>query len=436
MRLRRFALTLWLSVSIPLGALAGAADKEAVIVSSGPNAPDTVYLSENISRLERVPLDGVATWIATPTPIRCESGDILTPRLSGGRLCRIRTGEDAADIGQTVVWRTRITEEQIAPAIADLNGAAFTRFKGNFIHVLIGNLRRPMNWFDDDWWESICYNIRMIAKVAREGGCRGILIDPEVYSYSMWGWALLTETQNFETSYRRGDKDLYKGKTVEQTIDEVRRRGREFAGAINAEFDDPVIMFFHAAGYSAWQVNDPRWDSYKTAPFGLMGSFIDGILEGSTDETAIVDATSQAKWWTTRRQLEAARTLVKRDALNLSKVPELYAKKVKVGFCYRLDYHPDEENVHGENKIGGLFDPERPASNFFSPAKLLETLRLALEIGDGYVLFWNKGSNWWLDGADARPIGGAPRHEAGKWVPREYWRALEQARASLREQRN
>jgi len=405
--------------------------KEVVIVSSGWNAPDTVYLSKNAAHLERVPLDGVAAWIASPAPVRGEDGAFSVTRIPSGRLMRHKDGMDTADIGQTVVHRKRITDELIAPAIADLKSATFKRFTSNFISMRTGNALGPMNWFDDEWWEIICHNVGKIAKVAHEGGCKGILIDPEQYSYSWWGWALLTETQDFETSYRRGNKDFYKGKTVEQVMEKVRQRGREFARGINAEFPDPVIMFFHAAGYAAWQVNDPRWDSYKVAPFGLMGPFIDGILEGSTDQTLIVDATSQAKWWTRRSQLEGARKLVKEDALKLSQVPELYKKKVKVGFCYRLDYHPDEEKVDGHDKIGGLFNPEKPASNFFSPAKLLETLKLALEIGDGYVLFWNAKSNWWLDSADAKPIGGAPRYEGGKWVPHGYWRALERARASV-----
>ena len=428
-----FVLTLILALAsaAPAQEARPSENKEVVIISSGFNAPDTVYLSRNTQQLERVPLDGVATWIATPTPIRRESGDMYTTRLSSGRLCRIPTGEDSADVGQTVVWPRRLTEDQIAPAIADLKSATFKRFKSNFIHIIMGNARSPMDWFDDAWWEIICHNIGKIAGVAHEGGCRGILIDPEVYSYSWWSWALLTETQDWKTRYRRGNKDLYKGKTVEQVMEKVRQRGREFARGINGEFPDPAIMFFHAAGYAAWQVNDPRWDSYKVAPFGLMGPFIDGILEGSTDRTVIVDATSQAKWWTERRQLQAARKLVKEDAAKLSQVGELYKKKVKVGFCYRLDYHPDEEQVHGPDRIGGLFNPEEPESNFFSPAKLLETLKLALEIGDGYVLFWNATANWWLDSAEAKAIGGAPRYEAGRWVPRGYWRALEQARASV-----
>jgi len=420
-----------LALMAPLGA-AGADKKKVVIISSGPNAPDTVYLSKNAEHLERVPLDGVATWIATPAPVRGEDGALSVTRIPSGRLARHRHGMDTADIGQTMVHRKRITDDLIAPAIADLKGATFKRFKSNFIHCITGNAPGPMNWFDDEWWEIICHNVGKIAKVAHEGGCKGILIDPETYSYSWWSWALLTETQTWKTSHRRGNKDFYKGKTFQQTMDKARQRGREFARGINAEFPNPVIMFFHGAGYAAAQVNDPRYGRLEATGFGLFVPFLDGILEGSTDETVIVDATSWSHWRTQRSDMEEARRRVTEDALKLSQVPELYKKKVKVGFTYRLDYHPDEEKVDGANKIGGLFNPERPASNFFSPAKLLEALKLALEIGDGYVLFWNGRSSWWRDSADAKPIDGAPRFERGKWVPHGYWRALERARASVK----
>ena len=36
-------------------------------------------------------------------------------------------------------------------------------------------------------------------------------------------------------------------------------------------------------------MNDPRWSSLAETGFGLMVPFLDGLLEGSTDETVIVD---------------------------------------------------------------------------------------------------------------------------------------------------
>lgn len=57
-----------------------ATGKEVMIVTSGSAAPDTCYLSQNAPMLQRVPLDGVATWIATPVPVSIE-GKLETARL-------------------------------------------------------------------------------------------------------------------------------------------------------------------------------------------------------------------------------------------------------------------------------------------------------------------------------------------------------------------
>ena len=71
-----------------------------------------------------------------------------------------------------------------------------------------------------------------------------------------------------------------------------------------------------------------------------------------------------------------------------------------------------------------MYDPVSPESNFLSPEKLEETLKLALEIGDGYILFWNYRANWWLDSADAQPADGAPMAPRSRWVPRAYLRQM------------
>jgi hypothetical protein len=222
--------------------------------------------------------------------------------------------------------------------------------------------------------------------------------------------------------------------------DKVRQRGREFAQAMNAEFRDPVLLFFHASGYTARQVfHDPleQWPTIDEAPFGLMVPFIDGILEGSTDETILVDCTSQSKWWVDRPELEAARKLVKEEARSLSQVPELYDRKMRAGFTYRLGVHPQEEAIGGQKEVSPpyeswMYDPTAPDKNFFTPEKLEETLKLALEIGDGYVLFWNYRANWWLDSLGVA-ADGAPILTKSRWVSPVYWQALENARNSALE---
>src|SRR5688500_7320272 len=40
---------------------------------------------------------------------------------------------------------------------------------------------RGLTWFDDARWKTISNNWKVMASIAREGGCKGLLFDPEHY---------------------------------------------------------------------------------------------------------------------------------------------------------------------------------------------------------------------------------------------------------------
>ena len=95
-----------------------------------------------------------------------------------------------------------------------------------------------------------------------------------------------------------------------------------------------------------------------------------------------------------RPDLEAAPKLVEEEARSFLQVPELYDRKMRVGFTYRLGIHAQEEAIGEQNGVSPpyeswIYDPTAPDKNFFTPEKLEDTLKLALEIGNGYALFLN-----------------------------------------------
>ena len=307
----------------------------------------------------------MATWIAPPG----------ISRLPTGRLRRLESGFDGGDLGQTVVWRRDIT-----------------------------------------------HNVGTLAAVAKAGGLKGLLIDPESYGLTMWSFPDLRDPG----APSGGLPDVYGHRTWDQVRGTVRQRGRELGRAISDAYVDSTIILFHAMSFAALQVHhDPlnRWPSLAEAPFGLMGPFLDGLLEGTSDETTVVDANSWTHQPTLDSDFELGRRLVAVEGLQLSQVPALYAEKVKVGFTIRTSYDP------GENLPGELFDPDDPDANYYSPAHLESSMIKAIEHGDGYVLLWEGQANWWLDSATAVPAGGAPYGPWSKHVSPRYWDALADARA-------
>ena len=380
--------------------------KQVMIVSSGLNAPDTVYLRNNISDLSRRPFDGVATWVAVDQVARLESGRL-----------RLQDNEfQGANLGRTVVWRRYNEPWMYRGAVSDLQQIqASGGMDDHFLAVRLGNPPRGvvMDWFDDGWWDQIAHNIGIMARIADRGGVEGLLIDLEGYTSVLWGYEQLQEA----------DPQTYGGKEFTQVKDKVRQRGREFGQAISEENHDPTLMFFSAAGFVAYQINHLEWTSLEDAPSGLIVPFLDGVLEGTSAQTTIIDANSWNKWMTQDAEFALGRDLVAEEARALSEVPDLYADKVKVGYTFRLSYNP------GDGEPGDQFDPADPNANFFTPARLESSVRKAIEYGDGPVLFWEGLGNWWLDSATALPADGAPVGDWSRWIDPVYWQAVANARA-------
>ena len=391
------------------------APKEVTLVTSGGNAPDTKYMQLNIEgNLELRPFTGIATWLANPSGVR----------LPQGRLQRIPN--DSGDIGQVVMWRINIPDSVVEPAIQDLQAMpASDQLNKNFVHIYMGNQTEVMDWFDDSWWSDISHNIGQIARVAKEGGLEGILIDPEMYSYTLWGYNQLKDPG--APAAPGSLPEVYGDKSFAEVEAMVRQRGQEFGAAINAEYPDSTIMFFHAGSYAAKQIfHDPsgRWPNTEEAPFGLIVPFVDGILESTSDGTKIVDANSWTHQPKGADEFQFGEDLVRTKAKSLSAVPELYEAKVQVGHAIRTSYGRSEGN-----SPGGQFDPDNPDSNYYSPAALEDAVSDALEYGDGYVLFWEGLGNWWLDSPSALPVGGAPHSPNSKYIDPVYWDALANATA-------
>lgn len=44
-----------------------------------------------------------------------------------------------------------------------------------------------IDWFDPGW-DAVAHNAQMVARIARQGGCRGIMLDPEECGGSNFGF--------------------------------------------------------------------------------------------------------------------------------------------------------------------------------------------------------------------------------------------------------
>ena len=86
---------------------------------------------------------------------------------------------------QDVFSPDAIPDARVDELIAIMRQTHFTRFTDNFLAIrmfALGNLGDPLYWHSDAQWEVATANLAKMARLAKEGGFKGILLDNEHYS--------------------------------------------------------------------------------------------------------------------------------------------------------------------------------------------------------------------------------------------------------------
>jgi hypothetical protein len=404
-------------VLVACASVAAAEPKPQVVVSLSHTNPDTAYWRRHARWLERRPFDGVGIEI-DPRDATWLTGDHWKKQIAWARSKKLdylaEMYERPRDVGslswgggagltgdaRTAPWNpgSLYDEQTIAPAIADLSATPPRRFGFNMIVATI--MGPTTDWFDDEQWERRCRNFALLARLARAGGCRGIMFDDEQYGEGCaWDYAKL----------RR--RSAVHGHDFDTLRTQARRRGRQFARALVDEF--PSIVFWALNGYSsiAWRLDRGQTEH----GLHLAPAFFDGMLEGGGDEMVFVDGCAVAYTFNTRAHFEHGRRLITEVPIRtgLTQAPDLYRRKVRVGFGLWPDHR-------------GQIDPRHPERSYFNPARFQRALYWALEVGDGYVWLWGERWSWWLEGPDDR--GPVVLHQGRRGLPHAYWEALEAGR--------
>ena len=129
--------------------------REKHLIEFGWDEPDTAFLRRHIEAMERTPFDGCVFRIEYHTP----------------------AGEKGKLSWKT--WGRRAFERRdIEAAVADLRATKRKRFTHLFLRANV--TPGDVDWFDD--FTPVLANLRLAAEAAREGKCRGLLLDTEPYS--------------------------------------------------------------------------------------------------------------------------------------------------------------------------------------------------------------------------------------------------------------
>ena len=348
----KFALTACL-LFFSTTALAQAPTKK--LIEWGWDEPDTRFLRTHIEEMERYPFDGVVFHVHSN-----KGGNYLWE-----------------------MWgQRRFQADEFQHAIADLKATKFKRFTDCFLRVNVtpGNV----DWFDDQAWSVVRNNFAVAAQVAKQGGCKGLMFDVEQY-----------EGDPFNFSKQPHAKT----KTFAEYRKQVRQRGRDWIQAVNGQFPDVTILL--SFGY---RIAQPReGNDRSTADYGLLADFLDGLLDGCTAATRIVDAWEFSYSYKTRERFVKAYKTITEESPGWSAVPAKYRRHVQAGFGVWMDYD--------WNKFGWSVDDV--SQNYFTPDAFADSVRNALDISDEYVWIYTEQPRWWT----------------AEKLPAEYVQALRAAKA-------
>ncbi|MEW6355318.1 MAG: hypothetical protein AB1696_03255 [Planctomycetota bacterium] len=338
-----------------IGMMTGRADeikdmrRPKKLIATGWDKPDTERLLANLAEIEKRPFDGVV--------IVCEG------KIDAEKRCQMRAAFKNEE------WK----REWFQPCVDQMKACKFTRFTDNFI--TIGANPGNVDWFDDEGWKQIVEHWRIAAWVAKQGGFKGILFDPEPYTKPHIQFAYSAQPE----------KEKH---TFNEYHAQARERGRQVMEAILSEYPDITIFcyFMNISCATATGHKDPR-PMLERLGYGLLPPFVDGWLDVMPPTVTLVDGCEYAYMYNSVMQYVESALMIKGACQELVS-PENRAKyraQVQVSFGIYLDAY---SNPEGSKYYMKTNLPSRLH-------QLRANVGAAMRVADEYVWIYGEKFRWW-----------------------------------------
>ena len=286
--------------------------------------------------------------------------------------------KDGNLIGMRDIFGAEWTYEAFAPLIPDMR--EMTRHRA-FRECFCSSFRSPrkidghISWENDEVWARVARNMRVAARVAREGGFRGFTLDCEDYG-------------NVRQFARQPDE-----KPFEELSAIARRRGAEvFKGAFEEYPDITILSFWFLSMVPDWY-DTPDVAKYAAARGDLWPSFVNGMLDVLPPTAKLIDGNENGY----RYEAEKNTFYRKGDSVRRALLPlvapenrEKYKRQMQVSFGQYLDMY-----THPTNSSWSF-----PPLNGSRLEHFRVNLAQAVAVSDEYVWLWGERYHHvnWADG--------------------------------------
>jgi hypothetical protein len=278
----------------------------------------------------------------------------------------IEQGFEAGIVLDDLVWTKKVIPySAVQETIAKLKQISWESLTDNFLWYGMkdgSDYKFAVDFTQDSDWEAVEHNASLSARICREAGLKGFMLDTEQYK----GY------QNNGGAYPMG-KD---------TPEVLRQRGRQWIEAVQTEYPAIIIIIFFA-----WS---PDLDQAEF--LAGIKHFLNGVLEGIKEPAQLIHAYENtfyygqiagSRYTNEGFQGDRARYQSAKDSMkewrSFSTNPDKYDKFVKVGMAAWVES-----------------DPWDLWNGWASGSKdtIWSNLPLALAYSDEYVWVWSEHTNY------------------------------------------
>ncbi|MFN5850484.1 MAG: discoidin domain-containing protein [Pirellulaceae bacterium] len=336
------------------------------------DAPTARYLAEHPEYLANHPFDGVTIPILIDGDYTRSQGLVSQNQFA------------LHEIGMTSL---PIPWEAVADAVEDLRRVRWGHCTDNFLWYGVSNFPNmrsedgdrayPVDPDSSDHWKTVVGNAAIGARVAREAGLRGFLVDTEQYTKYPSG-------ERPEFPWGLGDAKVWK------------ERGREWIEAVQKEYPEIELQFFFS-----WGDEHRVWPHYQN-----LVPFMNGVLAGIRPPARIIHAFESTFWYGQAREVPPgtiqhyagdrepyamARHAIRNLWRNESDAPERYDAFVDVGMAAWMESDP--WNLW-PGQVSGYQGPTAILGRSSWPSMPWSNLAMTLAYSDKYVWTWCASTNY------------------------------------------
>jgi len=359
----------------------------AALIEWGWDEPDQAFLRAHIARMERKPFDGVVLRLTVPG-----------------------VAPDLANFSWHLADH-RYQWPELRPAVEELRAVQFRRFRHNFLRINLNSTERQLDLRDDAAWETLLANLGHAARITRDSGLRGLMVDPEAYAEP----DLLDGRPRFNVfDYRRR---ALRDADFEEYRSAAFRRGQQAAATLGDAAADLVLLFAFAYSFPC-RSSLPETEQ----PYGLLPAFVDGILVAKPKGMLVVEGHEPSYPFRSCHQFQEAYRRLRVECRRLSLSPQQYDQDLQIGFGIWMDNESGQRCAafRAEGKPCPWADPTlypEEARHQVDPRLFGEAVASALDLTDQYVWIYSEEPKWWTA---AQPDG--------ENLPAEFVQAIEWAR--------